>query len=324
MEHHELEDLSEYYLSSKKLSQSTIKSYRIVFKQYITYLKENNISYASTSDIIEYRELKREQGHSTYYIHIQISAIKGLYHYLKVNQSSLNLANEYAYDVMGPIKNEKIKTRIKKTILTIAQAKQLITYTRDSRKYIWDYRNHAIIYLMLTAGLKPIEIRKVKRSHYQMIDNKPVLYVPRNGNEKDISIVNLSNGASEALNTYLNKRKDNTPYLLVSHRNRSTETSLSRTFFDEMFKKVLEDAGLNNCGITPHSLRHTAATMNLLRGGSIEQTKMLMRHSNIKSTLVYAHHIERIKDDSEYQIDAYILKEDMIDLYEYFMQMLSL
>jgi integrase/recombinase XerD len=77
-----------------------------------------------------------------------------------------------------------------------------------------------------------------------------------------------------------------------------------------MFRRVLKDCGLENSGITPHCLRHTAATMNLLRGGSLEQTRQLMRHANIESTLVYRDHIERMKDDSENQIEKFILKEE--------------
>jgi integrase len=77
-----------------------------------------------------------------------------------------------------------------------------------------------------------------------------------------------------------------------------------------MFKRVLKDSGLEDTKITPHALRHTAATLNLLRGGSLEETKRFMRHTNMSSTLIYAHHIDRMKDDSEDQIENYILKED--------------
>jgi len=109
---------------------------------------------------------------------------------------------------------------------------------------------------------------------------------------------------------YLNKRKDENPYLFITHKNSSQDGHLSRTFFMDMFHRVLNDCGLKDSGITPHCLRHTAATMNLLRGGSVEQTRQLLRHVEIQSTLVYVHHIERMKDDSEYQIESFILKEE--------------
>ena len=78
-----------------------------------------------------------------------------------------------------------------------------------------------------------------------------------------------------------------------------------------MLRRVLKTCGLEETGITPHSLRHTAATLNLLRGGSLEETKKFMRHTNLSATLIYAHHIKRMKDDSEKKIERYILKEDV-------------
>lgn len=78
----------------------------------------------------------------------------------------------------------------------------------------------------------------------------------------------------------------------------------------DMFPRVLKACGLEDSGITPHCLRHTAATMNLLRGGSLEQTRQLLRHVDIQSTQVYVRYIERMKDDSEHQIESFILKEE--------------
>ena len=309
MKNHELEELSKKYLLQKKLAPTTIKSYKIAFKYYILYLKENNILYAKTSDVIQYRESRRRLGYSSHYIYIDISALKGLYRYLRINQKRLGLPEVYAYDIMAPIKNERIKRQIKKPILTIKQAKKLLLHTKECRKYLWHYRDHAIIYLMLVSGLRRIEIIHAKRKDYQIIGGKQILYVPRKGLESEDEFVNLSKGGAEALNDYLNKRIDDIPYLFISHKKLSSSGHLSRTFFRDMFKRVLKACDLDKTGITPHSLRHTAAAMNLLRGASIEQTRSLMRHKNIQSTLVYKDHIDRLKDESEAKIEAFILKE---------------
>jgi len=252
-----------------------------------------------------------------------MSALKGLYCYLRLNQKRLNLPAQYAYDIMVPIKNERIKHHINKPILTIEQAKRLIVHTKNNRYSIWHYRNHAIIYLMMTSGLRSIEIVRAKRSDYQVVGKKPRLYVPRKGGGVEDEFVNLSKGAEEALDEYLAKRKDDNPYLFVTTKNTSPNRHLSRTFFTEMFKRVLKDCGLEHSGITPHCLRHTAATMNLLRGGSLEQTRSLMRHADINSTLLYAYHIQRMKDDSAYQIEAFILKEDESISYDDFITYLE-
>lgn len=313
MENHPLEALSQIYLSSKNLSKSSIKSYQISFKKYINFLKENDIVYAKTCDVICYRENKRALGFSTYYIYIDICALKGLYRYLRINQNLLDLPAEYAYDIMAPIKNERIKPRMTKPILTVEQAKQLILKTKNNRKYLWQYRDHAIVCLMMTSGLRPHEIISAKRNDYQLIDGIPVLWISKNNETEDKEYVKISKVTEAAINDYLAMRKDDNRYLFISHKKASNEGYLSRTFFRYMFMCLLKECGLENSGITPHCLRHTAGVMNLLRGGSLEATKQLLRHTDISSTVVYANHIERMKDDSEYQIDAFILKEDAVE-----------
>lgn len=81
-------------------------------------------------------------------------------------------------------------------------------------------------------------------------------------------------------------------------------------FFYYVFRRVIKKCGLDYTGITPHSLRHTAAYLNLLRGGTIESTKKLLRHVDISSTLVYKDYIDKMNDDSEGAIEAFIFSED--------------
>lgn len=74
-----------------------------------------------------------------------------------------------------------------------------------------------------------------------------------------------------------------------------------------MFRRVMKAFGSLEVGYTPHCLRHNAATMNLLRVGTIEQTHVLMRHVNLGSTLLYVDHLKRLNDDTESQIEKFIL-----------------
>lgn len=313
MEKHPLEELSERYLLDQSFSKSTIKKYRICFKYYLIYLKENDILFAKTSDVIRFREKLRSIGHSTHYIYIYICALRGLYRYLRINQYQLDLPAEYAYDIMIPIKNEHINPHVKKPLLTLEQARQLLIQTKRTRKIIYDYRNYAIICLMITAGLSSYEIIHLKMADYQVMDEKVVLVIKkRRSNRQDV--VQLSKGVIEAIDDYLQRRKKKiNPYLFISQNQTTKAGHLSRTFFYYMFQKVVKKCGLEATKITPHSLRHTAAHLNLLRGGTIESTKRLLRHVNIASTLVYQDYIDRMKDRSEEEIESYILKEETAD-----------
>ena len=63
-------------------------------------------------------------------------------------------------------------------------------------------------------------------------------------------------------------------------------------------KTALRKAGIDNERITAHSLRHTAATLNLLHGGTLEDTKQLLRHTSINTTMIYTHHLDKLKSCS--------------------------
>jgi site-specific recombinase XerD len=308
MEIHPLEALIKQYLAEKDITRGSYELYNTILKQYVCYLKEHQIIYATRSDVNNYLDWKRNKGYSSRWIYHQITALRGLYKYLSRNQRRLSLDEVYAYDIMNQIKNEPIDKSSHRPVLTVEQAKKLILWTKENRKYIWHYRDHAIIYLMLTGGLRSVEIRRARKKDLRVLNNQLVLYVQGKGRRSADDYVKISKGVEMAINDYLNKRKDKNPYLFISHSKRSKAPYLSRTFFLRMFRKVLKEAGLDGLGLTPHSLRHTAATLNLKNGNSLEATRRFMRHANLSATLIYAHHTTKMTDDSENKIEEFIMQ----------------
>ena len=58
-------------------------------------------------------------------------------------------------------------------------------------------------------------------------------------------------------------------------------------------------AGYNSSFLTAHSLRHTAGTLAIQNGATLEQAQQFLRHSSIESTMVYYHEKERAENQSE-------------------------
>lgn len=308
MIHHPLEELSIQYLAQKDIRKESYDLYEIILRQYIEYLKKHHIIYAKTSDFKSYIKKKRRQGYSQSWIHHLIIIIKGFYKYLSDHYMHLNFNDVYAYNIALDIKNQPLEKGLSKDVLSANQAKELILSSKENRKYIWHYRDHAIIYLMMTTGLRSVEIRRAMINDLKVINTQAILYIQGKGNVSKATYVKLTKGVKSAIDDYLDKRLDKNPYLFISHSKRTDKPYLSRTFFLGMMRRVLKESGLGHINITPHSLRHTAATLNLLRGSSLEETRRFMRHKSLDSTIKYAHHINRLNDDSENQIEAYILR----------------
>ena len=86
---HPLENLIDQYLEEKDISIRTKEVYLTILKQYLSYLKEHQILYATTEDIISFRKYSRDRGCSTRWIYHQITVLKVLYEYLSLNQVRL-------------------------------------------------------------------------------------------------------------------------------------------------------------------------------------------------------------------------------------------
>lgn len=308
MNKHPLSEIVSIYLKTLNLSASTLKVYKITFKHYINYLTTSDILHARTSDIVNFKHYRKHLGDSSQYLNIQLSALKGFYHYLSNHYEPFNLPKSYAYNIMLNIKKERNTYHIKRNILTPKEAKVLLISTKNKRRHIWDYRNHAIIYVMLTAALRPSEVIRLKISDLNLEDDQTTLNV-EHAYTKEVHKIHLSKGTSEAITEYLILREDNNPYLFISHKLKSPNLRLSDDFFRYSFQNILEVAGLENRGITPHDLRHTAGNFKLMSGSTTLKTKHFMRHVDLKSTLNYELRLKRLEDNTEERLEDYILRE---------------
>ena len=62
------------------------------------------------------------------------------------------------------------------------------------------------------------------------------------------------------------------------------------------------NAGFNSNRLTAHSLRHTAVTLALLSGQSLTDVQAFARHSNINTTMIYNHSVNRMNSHCEFSI----------------------
>lgn len=65
----------------------------------------------------------------------------------------------------------------------------------------------------------------------------------------------------------------------------------------------MKEAGIESERITAHSLRHTAVTLALLAGATVQEAQAMARHSSINTTMIYAHNIDRLETPAEGRIE---------------------
>ena len=244
------------------------------------------------AQIIAYKEhLTANYKAST--INAYITAIKGFYSFLEAE----GICPNYTANIKG-VKNSK---GFKKDALTVPQAKALLE-SKDNT--LESKRNSAIITLMLYTGLRTVEIERANIEDIRQTGGETLLYIQGKGRDTKDEFVILTAEVIGAIAEYLAMRGKTSPTapLFAASGNRNQNGRLTTRSISRIVKGALLEAGIDSDRITAHSLRHTAVTLSLLGGATIQEAQQLARHSNINTTLIYAHNINRIKNAAERNI----------------------
>lgn len=272
------------YLDVSKLS---VYQYKINLKRFFDFLKEHDIKQPTRQDILDYKNFLKSKEYKPTTVAAYIVAVKLFFQWLE-------LENLYP-DVSKRIKTDKISKYHKKDALTVNQTKNLLESIEKNK--INDKRNYAMILLMITSGLRTIEVVKANLEDMRNLGNYTVLYIQSKSKNEKTDYVKLPFPVEAAIRDYVAAAKITNlkSPLFLNHSGNRLTTRMVR----KVVKKYLVKSNLNDTRITTHSLRHTTATLNLINGGTLEETQQLLRHQNISTTMIYAHHLERLDNNSE-------------------------
>lgn len=286
-------ELFQRWISYVDAKERTVQSYTANVKRFMEWLMEHGITNPTRQDIIDYRDsLKADHKPST--IQAYIVAVRQFFKWTG--------AEGLYPDVSAHVKGAKLDRSFKKDYLTSRQAGKLIgAVERDTVK---GKRDYALLALMLTTGMRTVEVIRADIKDIATVGDDTVLFLQGKGRDEKNEYVKLESHAEEALREYLAERQDARPesplFASVSHRN--TEQRMTTRSISRIVKERLISVNLKSDRLTAHSLRHTCATLNMLNGGTPQETQQLLRHSNISTTMIYSHALERAKNNSEKRV----------------------
>lgn len=275
----------------------TVQTYTRAIKQFLLWMTENDISRPARDDVITYRD-ELKAGHKPNTVQAYMAAIKQFFHWTSIQ-------GIYP-DISLHIKGMKIDRGFKKDYLTSRQAAKLLqTVDRSTTKGLRDY---AMLVLMLTTGVRTIEVCRANVEDLGTLGNGTILRLQGKGHDEKNELVKVEQHAEDAIRTYLKTRgnvKPDSP-LFTSIANRNANSRMTTRSVSRIVKERLADANLISERLTAHSLRHTTATLNLLAGGTPQETQQMLRHANINTTMIYSHALEREKNNSEARVASAI------------------
>ena len=148
-------------------------------------------------------------------------------------------------------------------------------------------RDVTIITLMLHSGIRVSELVDIELDDIALSDRSGWLIV-REGNGKKQRKIPLNSTVSQVLKKYLNEKPDAYDrHLFLSQKS----GLLTTRAVQYVVEKYAYNAKLE--GVSPHSLRHTAAKNLIDQGISLDKVAMILGHSNLNVTARYTIPTER-------------------------------
>ncbi len=189
-----------------------------------SYLLSNNVTSPRCEDLLAYRNYLFAKGLKPTTIQNYITAAKIFFTW----------TNEEGYypNIAEHIKGAKIDKEHKKDYLTGAQVKNVLSCVDFGTTQ--GLRDYAIIVLMITGGLRTVEVTRANIGDIRNIGESTVLFIQGKGKIEKNDYVKLPDAVEKAIRTYLSSRKDDksdTSPLFVSSSNNNNGKRLTERVY---------------------------------------------------------------------------------------------
>lgn len=278
------------YIAYIDASPKTVATYTRATRQFIKWLGVHGITRPTREDVIAFRE-ELKQDHKATTVQSYIIAVRLLFQWLE---------QEGLYpDVAQHVKGAKLSKEHKRDYLASSQVKTVLSGIDTST--VQGRRDYAIFALMVCCGLRDIEVHRANIEDLGTLGDTTVLYLQGKGREERAEYVKVPAEVERAIRSSLADRQGTAGIdpLFISLSNNSKGGRISTRSISGLIKSALVQAGYDSARLSAHSLRHTAVTLSLIGGEKLEDVQQFARHKNIATTLIYAHSIDRAKNQCE-------------------------
>ncbi len=272
----------------KNLSPKTINAYSIDLEQFQLYINKQNVN----PDISEISKNLIKAYLQTIY-HFKPKTVKRKVASLKAMFNYLEYEND---DFFNPFRKIKIKFKEPKTlptVMTINEIKKILgllyedlngNSKTENYTYKAQVRNIAIVELLFATGMRISELCNLKTTD---IDLKTgiIKVFGKGSKERIIQICNpdIKSLLKKYLKLYANHIEDDKCFF-INRLGKPVSTQSVRL----MLRQYVQKSSISK-NITPHTFRHTFATLLLEENVDIRYIQGMLGHSSINTTQIYTH-----------------------------------
>ena len=283
----QLGELRNDWLKALDLSPLSVEIYTSATKQFLNWLEKNETRNISQEDILKYRRHLEESSKKPTTVKLYIVAIRQFFKWLETQKVFANVAKEVSVP--------KIEQSSPKDYLTSEQVKAVLD--RISRRTEIDLRDYAMLLLMVTCGLRRIEICRANVEDLRTVEGGTRLYVQGRGKTDKADYVKIPPPVEMAIREYISERNRRLPVpaipLFTSFSNNSHGKRVSVRCVTGIVKERLSMAGYENDRQCTHCLRQTAVTLAILAGQPLQEVQQFARHTSITTTMIFVQNINK-------------------------------
>ena len=293
------EDLYSRFTSYIDAKPKTVATYTRAIRQFASFLSLRGITQPRREDILAFREELQATGHKPTTVQNYITATRLFFQWTAQEGIYPNIAEH--------IKGAKLSKEHKKDYLTSKQVKKILASI--DRSTVQGLRDYAMLSLMITGGLRTIEVSRADVGDITFKRERRVLKVWGKGHAEKDDFVVLTDEAWIPIEQYLQERGDCKPQepLFATHGLGHAGGRMSTRSIQDICKKNLRAIGLDGHEYSAHSLRHTTGTQILKNGGSMMDVQQVLRHTSPSTSQLYVNTImeeKRLDDASEQILDG--------------------
>lgn len=281
-------NIFERFINYLDASPKTVETYKKALRQFFNYIGVHGIRKPQREDVLAFRDDLKASGLKPTTVQNYITATRIFFKWTEQEGLYPNIAEH--------VKGAKLDKNHKKDYLTSRQAKEVLAGVQtDSEEGL---RNYAILSLMVTGGLRTIEVSRADVGDLRTVGENTVLFVQGKGREEKTEYIKISAPVEKAIRSYLKAREnvEEGQPLFTSTSNNSRGKRITTRTVSGVVKTALRNAGYDSTRLTAHSLRHTAITLALLAGREITEVQQFARHANLNTTMIYNHALDQAKN----------------------------
>lgn len=273
-------EFESYMLTERGASGHTITAYRSTLRRLLRFVEDTHrgadFRAITTAQLRRFISHIKRCGVSNATIARHVHAIRSFWRFVV---ETYDLAANAALPLRVPTPDHQVPE-----VLSVDESMRLIEAADQNHYHLYRIRDRVWLKLMLLVGLRRGEVLALRMADYDATCRKLRINMSKGRKSR---VVPLPAEMCTDIDAWLQVRPVCDHDRLLTTR---TGNPLSATCLYRSFSKLVEAAGLSERRITPHTLRHTAATLVLRNSRDLLATSRLLGHSSVAMTGdVYCH-----------------------------------